>query len=237
MKKTIEIQQERRESWIPYVCMVVILVVAAIFNPCTDEPDPYEGESESEAEWEVSASSQSIILARDPATEDPPVDEWVRMEVLDVFSVETIADSTHVVLLRTADKTTLLPIWIGESEALAIALRLAHRKPPRPLTHDLIDTMIGKLDTRVKKVRIEALRNSVFLGRLFFGDGTQTFELDARPSDSIALALGAKAPIFAARKVLEKAGLDKSNVEQRLRELPVPKEPEVKDRLKNSISI
>ena len=130
---------------------------------------------------------------------------WVEMDVWDVYHLD---DGQNVVLLRTKGAAPrFLPIWIGESEAMAIQLRLSRQLPPRPLTHDLLERLIKTLGARVLKVHVEGLRERVFLGRVFLRQGGQTYDVDARPSDSIALALGARAPIYVSRAVLDEAGM------------------------------
>jgi len=131
---------------------------------------------------------------------------WVEMSVEDVFQVE--GGGSHIVVLRARDDGRLLPIGIGEAEALAISLRLAKQHPPRPLTHDLLERMLALTGGQVVKIHIIDLRESTFIGRVFLRWGGRTLDIDARPSDSIALALGARAPIFAARKVLDQAGVE-----------------------------
>jgi hypothetical protein len=131
----------------------------------------------------------------------PPA--MVEMEVLRVAS----HNNQPVVLLRSQAERKLLPIWIGEAEANAIQLRLAGRKPPRPLTHDLLDRVVGQLGARITRVHVEDLRDNVFYGRLFLKHGTRELDLDARPSDCIALAVGARVPVVVARRVLDAAGV------------------------------
>ena len=108
-----------------------------------------------------------------------------------------------VVLLEDALGTRRLPIWIGDLEASAIDLRLKHEKYPRPLTHDLLDATLAALGARIERVDVVALRDNVFYGRLTVRDaGGAAHAIDARPSDCIALAVGAGLPIFVAPEVL-----------------------------------
>jgi bifunctional DNase/RNase len=76
----------------------------------------------------------------------------------------------------------------------------------RPLTHDLLDAVIRELDSELVKVQVDELRDSIFIGSVFLRREGKIVEIDARPSDAIALALGSKVPIFMAREVLERAG-------------------------------
>ncbi|MBW2522942.1 MAG: bifunctional nuclease family protein [Deltaproteobacteria bacterium] len=100
-----------------------------------------------------------------------------------------------------------VPIFVGATEALAFRSRLQNEPYPRPLTHDLFDTMLAKLGARVVGVQIDELRGGVFYARLWIehGDGDR-LELDARPSDAIVLAMGAAAPVLVAEAVLDEAG-------------------------------
>ncbi|MBI3073412.1 MAG: bifunctional nuclease family protein [Deltaproteobacteria bacterium] len=137
--------------------------------------------------------------------------EFVESTVVDVVTTES-PPGHHVVLLREKNGTKVLPVWVGPSEALAISLRLAKRAAPRPLTHDLLERMLGVLQASVVRVQIEDLKKDTFLGRVFLKHGKETLNLDARPSDSIALALGAAAPIFVHRRVMERAGLGERDI-------------------------
>ena len=143
-------------------------------------------------------------LAADSAARPPAVS--VPMVEMEVVKVGTLNDQS-VVLLRSKADRRVLPIWIGEAEANAINLRLTGRKPPRPLTHDLLDRVIAHLGGRLVKVHVEDLRDNIFYGRVFLKQGQKDIDIDARPSDSIALAVGAKVPVLVARKVLDAAGI------------------------------
>jgi bifunctional DNase/RNase len=159
-----------------------------------------------------------VVPARVSDTSNPKSkdDEFVESTVVDVITTES-PPGHHVVLLREKKGTKVLPVWIGPAEALAISLRLAKRTAPRPLTHDLIERMLGVLQASVIRVQIEDLKKETFLGRVFLKHGKETLNLDARPSDSIALALGASAPIFVHRRVMERAGLGERDIKARRR--------------------
>lgn len=143
----------------------------------------------------------------------------VPMEVLEVLEV----DEGFAVLLKPESEEVLVPIFVGPSEGLAIRLKLDRKKPPRPLTHDLMQSVIDTLGGKLLKVEVDDLRGETYLGRLHLSQGGKVKVVDARPSDSIALALGAGAPILMSRKVVQKAGLTKKELlEQRK---PPQKEP------------
>lgn len=118
--------------------------------------------------------------------------------------LDPVSNSPIVVLKDDAEKF-FLPIWVGIFEANAIALQLENVSTPRPMTHDLLRNMIAELDARVTRVVINDLRDSTFFAQIRVITGERTLELDARPSDAIALALRADAPIYVAQSVLDQA--------------------------------
>lgn len=109
---------------------------------------------------------------------------------------------TPVVILQELSGSRILPIWIGRGEARAIAMELASQKFQRPLTHDLLKTVIEGLGAKIRKVCIEDLKNNTFYAKIFIEKDDEIVGIDARPSDSIALALRAKSPIFLAEELL-----------------------------------
>jgi bifunctional DNase/RNase len=118
--------------------------------------------------------------------------------------------ATHdgeVLALVDEKESAVLPIFVGTTEATSIRLRLGKRRYERPLTHDLIDTLMHELDARVVKAQVDDLRDSTFIGSLVVRTKNRTIELDARPSDAIAIALGNDAPIFVACRVLEASAI------------------------------
>lgn len=117
--------------------------------------------------------------------------------------------NSPIVVLKDDDDKFFLPIWVGIFEANAIALQLENITTPRPMTHDLLRNMIGELDARVSRIVINDLKDSTFFAQIRVivasAAGTKTLEVDARPSDAIALALRTEAPIFVAQSVLDQA--------------------------------
>jgi bifunctional DNase/RNase len=116
--------------------------------------------------------------------------------------------NSPIVVLKDDDDKFFLPIWVGIFEANAIALQLENITTPRPMTHDLLRNLIAELNARVIRIVINDLRDSTFFAqiRLAVGAGLdRTLEVDARPSDAIALALRTEAPIFVAQSVLDQA--------------------------------
>ncbi len=134
-----------------------------------------------------------------------PETELVEM-VVESVRVHMLS-SRHVVILKETDRDRYLPIWIGPWEASAIAMKLQGLAPERPLTHDLFATTLEQLGVRVERVVISELADETFHARLILEGAGKTLEIDARPSDALALAVRAGVRIFAADAVLEQAGL------------------------------
>lgn len=111
-----------------------------------------------------------------------------------------------VVLLKEADGERVLPIWIGHAEASAIAIALEGIKVERPLTHDLIRAVIEGLKAKVSRILINELKNNTFYAKIYLERGKSIINVDARPSDSIALALRVQVPIFVSQNVLSSSG-------------------------------
>ena len=110
-----------------------------------------------------------------------------------------------VVILRDASDGVFLPIWVGIFEANAIALEMEKIATPRPMTHDLLKNLLQELETRVEKVVINELKDNTFFARIHLTRGDQSWSVDSRPSDAIALALRVRADIFVEEEVLEKS--------------------------------
>ncbi len=115
------------------------------------------------------------------------------------------ASNIPIVILRDTQSQLFLPIWIGVFEANAIALRIEGVEPPRPMTHDLLKQVVEQLGALVEKIVISDLRESTFFAQIHLLHSNQSLIVDARPSDAIALALRAEAPIYVLRAVLDKA--------------------------------
>ncbi len=137
--------------------------------------------------------------------------ELVELEVQDV--VPLMEAQTHAVVLTTKDRAIVLPVFVDEASAVSIAFRLAERAPPQPLAQDLLDDVVKQLGGRVTEVRIDDLRDNVYSGRVFLEQGKRKMTLDARPSDSIAMALTSHARIRVTRKVLTLAGINRDDIE------------------------
>jgi hypothetical protein len=114
------------------------------------------------------------------------------------------ATQNPVVLLEAPEETGVLPIWIGHPEASAIASQLAGHAFERPLTHDLLRLVIEGFEASVKKVIITELRGNTFFAKIYLSRGDEILAVDARPSDSIALALRTRSPMYVERELFRK---------------------------------
>ncbi|MFQ3630673.1 bifunctional nuclease family protein [Roseiflexus sp.] len=113
----------------------------------------------------------------------------------------------RVVVLREAESRRYLPIWIGSFEADAIALAMQGHEPQRPMTHDLLKSVFSELGSTISHIVINDIQDSTFYARIVVEQGSHTIEIDARPSDAIALAVRADAPIYVETHVFETAGV------------------------------
>ncbi len=120
--------------------------------------------------------------------------------------------NTPVVILQEQNGERVLPIWIGPAEASAIAMELAGMKFARPLTHDLLKQVIVGLGADLRKVIITKVQDNTYYAELHIYRGDAIVNIDARPSDSIAVALRLKAPIFTSDELLEHTSVDTSDL-------------------------
>ena len=127
--------------------------------------------------------------------------------IADVIEREGDHKPVHILILLDEAGRRVLPLRISHIEGTAILLRLFERDVPRPLTHDLMSSLLQAVGVTVEEVRVEALREGCFYGVVKLRDGDTEQEVDARPSDAIALALRTGCPIYAAEEVLEEAGI------------------------------
>ena len=150
---------------------------------------------------------------------------FTRMSVyginLDLFS------SSPIVILKVEDENRYLPIWIGQPEARSILMKLQNQEFSRPLTHDLAFNLVTELGGSLERVTVTELRDSTFFATLHVQINGRSVEVDSRPSDAIAIAVRAGAPIFAADEVIEEAAVV---FEEAMEETP---EDEVVDKFKD----
>jgi len=115
------------------------------------------------------------------------------------------SNNSPVILLKEKNGERVLPIWIGPSEASAIAMEISGVKFKRPLTHDLFKQCLIDLGVTLESVFISELKDNTYYARIYLKHGQKQIELDARPSDSVALAIRMKAPIHTTDELLESA--------------------------------
>ena len=113
--------------------------------------------------------------------------------------------NTPIVILKDVHENKAIPIWIGLFEASAIATELEKIVFPRPMTHDLFNEFLKTLHVTVDRIEIADIRSNTFFANIYFSREGQNFMIDARPSDAIAIALRANAPIFVEEEVIEKS--------------------------------
>jgi uncharacterized protein len=168
--------------------------------------------------------------------------EKILMEILGLSSSPS-SGGAFALVLSEADGNLRLPIIIGAFEAQAIALELEHIRPPRPMTHDLIKNIILQSNAELKEVVINDLRERTFFAKLVIKTELTEFDVDARPSDAIAIAIRFGVPVFVSAHVLKEAGIvaesespktPVSKEESSLQE-PISRPVTMEDRLANLI--
>ena len=130
------------------------------------------------------------------------------MSMIEMFVSGVAIDPTNnmpIIILKNNDKKKTLPIWIGISEASAIATKLVGVSSQRPLTHDLMKSVIEVCKARVLEVALDSFNGNTFFAKIKIKLGRRTFLIDSRPSDAIALALRAEVPILVDEEVIKQA--------------------------------
>lgn len=130
------------------------------------------------------------------------------MRLMEIHGVNLdVMTNQPVVVLKDSDSKRFLPIWIGQFEATSILMELQGVKPSRPLTHDLLKAMLGQMEIRLNKIIINDIKDGTFFAQLYLQNKKSEFNMDARPSDAIALAVRVQAPIYVTDEVVEKASI------------------------------
>ena len=150
------------------------------------------------------------------------------MQEMVIYGVSfDLGSKQPIVLLKTADGNRFLPIWIGHPEAAAILMKLQGASTPRPMTHDLVADMLEQLDAQVIRITVTELKESTFYASITVQQNGSEVEIDSRPSDAIALAVRAEAPIFAADDVIEESAIEfegeevnEEEIDRRVQALP-----------------
>ncbi len=142
------------------------------------------------------------------------IEGFEEVKVAGVF-MSSMPEGVSPVVFLENDEEKVLPIYIGAAEAFSIQTALENMPYPRPLTHDLILKILEGLDSSVEKVLIDDLNEGIFFARLIIRRNGEVFEFDARPSDSIAIAVRCKAPVYVSKEVMEQAsvGRDEYQIE------------------------
>ena len=112
--------------------------------------------------------------------------------------------NAYIVILRDEQNSDVLPIWVGKSEANAISFALENVTPPRPMTHDLMKSILDNVGAKILSAVVSDLNNNTYYAKIHLWYGDSEYAIDSRPSDAIALALRAEAPIFTNEEVLHK---------------------------------
>jgi uncharacterized protein len=133
----------------------------------------------------------------------PSLGEPIEVQIEGVFAAESNGSITHYVLLSDGDRK--LPIRIGPFEAHAISIALENGRSDRPMTHDLIRTVIERLDGDVDRVVIDDLWNTIYYAKVFLIKGNEEIPIDARPSDAIAVGVRFDVPIYVSEGILDSA--------------------------------
>ena len=172
--------------------------------------------------------------------------EFVQVDIIGL-STSPSSGGAYALVLGEVDGNRRLPIIIGAFEAQAIALELEKIQPPRPMTHDLIRDLFDAVGAEVKDVIIDELREGTFFAKIRYSVSGKEAQLDARPSDAVALAVRVEAPIFVAPDVLDEAGIptedtDLASIEEEpsegapAEEAPKSRLEQVEDQLQQAIT-
>ncbi|MDA1141922.1 MAG: bifunctional nuclease family protein [Planctomycetota bacterium] len=186
-----------------------------------DIPTSEEKSAPAEEAKPVPANTDEAEKKADSAEKKAP--EFIEMKIHGVS--RELNTGSHVVILGTKDEETFLLIFIGPNEAAAIFRERAGLKPPRPLTHDLLKLLIIGLGATVERITVTKIEDDIFHAEINITAGEKKVVIDARPSDSMALAARVKAPIFVAKKVLDAAGRTRKSLE-----VPEEDKPKIKKR-------
>lgn len=211
----------------PSCCAAVLIALSAGLLGCAAAPAPAAPAAAAAAPAEVSPPEKHA--AAEPAAADSPTERAKPKAVrapegyveMTVVGVAPTGDG-EAVLLVDEDKSVIVPIFIGGTEALSIDLRHRRKRYQRPLTHDLLDEVARELGGSFEKVHVDDIKGNTFVGTVFLRAGKRVVQIDARPSDAIALALGNRVPIFVAQRVIDQAGIRKSDMPDDPARPPVP---------------
>ena len=186
-----------KAKWCLFGCLIIVLVLVAssVFIPFR-LTDGVQWVASNDLAGELRALTKQ---KQEEIREDKPIEM-----IVDTVGISKV-DYKPVVLLKEKGGELYLPIWIGPLEATAISVALEGTEVPRPLTSDLLCSIIGRMGASVDYIVINDFKNSIFYAKVVLHADWKQMDIDARPSDAIAVALRTKAPIYVAKSVLEEA--------------------------------
>lgn len=144
--------------------------------------------------------------------------DFIQMEIRDVVPLPEA--KTHAVVLVSGNGETILPVFVDEETALAVAFRLAQRPTPHPLAADLLGGVIARLGAKLVSVRLNSLVANEYIGSVRVSRNGDEFDIDARPSDALAVAVESGAPVFASPDLIKDIGITKGQIEELRKALP-----------------
>jgi uncharacterized protein len=163
----------------------------------------------SEQRQSLAAASGSWRRLTRFRVENPELPSQWPMQEMQIYGVSfDLVGKQPIVLLKTAEGNKFLPIWIGHPEAAAILMKLQSATTPRPMTHDLVTDMLEQLGAQVTRITVTELRENTFYAQITVQLDGSEIDVDSRPSDAIALAIRADAPIYAADDVIEESAIE-----------------------------
>ncbi|MFQ6051032.1 MAG: bifunctional nuclease family protein [Candidatus Hydrothermarchaeota archaeon] len=139
------------------------------------------------------------------------MEDYIQVKVYGVFPAGSVNEPAPVVLLED-NHERFLPIFVGIPEAVAIQSALEGITSPRPTTHELFVSVLDEIGSGIKRILIDDINEGIYFARLTIEVNGITKEVDARPSDCIALALRVNAPIYVSENVMEEASIDKDKI-------------------------
>ncbi|HEY3588427.1 MAG TPA: bifunctional nuclease family protein [Myxococcaceae bacterium] len=142
---------------------------------------------------------------------NPTPQSLVPMEVKDVVPLKELQQ--HAVVLVSKEDGTVLPLFVDETAAVAIAFRLMGKPTPHPLAHDLLDRIVPSLGGRLTEVRIDGLKDHVYQSHVVIQQANRQLVIEARPSDAVSMALAAKVPVYTTRQVMAEGGITRAEID------------------------
>ncbi len=151
---------------------------------------------------------------------NPAPSPLVQVEVKDVVPLKEL--NQHAVVLVSKDDGMVLPLFVDETAAVAIAFRLMGRPTPHPLAHDLLDRIVPSLGGRLTEVRIDGLKDHIYQSHVVIQQANRQLVIEARPSDAVSMALAAKVPVYTTRQVMAAGGISRAEIDSFGKEPPDP---------------